>query len=219
MSTLRAHFDLELKTLTDKIISMSTLIEKAIDQTLLALVNKDESLAKQVIAGDDVFDRMEKEIEDECVSLISRQQPVASDLRAIFSIMKIVTDFERIADHCEDISSITLNLITQDYVKPLVDIPKMADLVKEMVRKTVDCYIEQDVIKARLICANDDAVDRYYQLVIDDVKLLLAEKPEAAGQLLDFLMIAKYLERMADHSTNIAEWVIYSVEGEHFSSN
>jgi phosphate transport system protein len=219
MSTLRSHFDEELKTLTDQIINMSTLIEKAIDQTIKALVNKDAELAKKIIQGDDVFDDLERKIEDECVSLISRQQPVASDLRAIFSIVKIVTDLERIADHCEDISTITLNLIDEDYVKALIDIPKMADLVKEMVRKTVDCFIEQDVIKAKLICANDDAVDMYYQLVISDVKELLAIKPESAGQLLDFLMIAKYLERMADHATNVAEWVIYSVDGKHFSCN
>jgi len=215
MNTLRAKFDKELQTLTDSIITMSTTVESTIEKTMTALVKKDVALAKNIIKDDDIFDEMEVNIENECISLIARQQPVASDLRAIFSVVKIVTDLERIADHCEDISHITLRLADEDYVKPLIDIPKMAKLVKEMVRMTVDSFIDQDVIKARLILANDDAVDDYYYLVMEDVKRMMCTHADATSQLVDFLMIAKYLERMADHATNIAEWVIYSVEGQH----
>jgi len=210
--------DTEIRELTESLITMGTSIEKAIDNTIRALLQQDVALAESVIKGDDYFDFLEIEIEKRAIAVISTQQPVASDLRRIFSTIKIVTDMERIADHCCDISKITIALADKQYVKPLVDIPKMAQLVKDMVRMTVDCFIEQDVIKARLICASDDAIDDYYQLVIRDVTSMLREPDADVEQLLRILMIAKYFERMADHATNIAEWVVYSVEGKHFAA-
>lgn len=216
--SLRATLDHEIQDLTESLITMGTAIERTIEQTVRALLKQDVALAESVIAGDDYFDQLEIAIENKAVAIISTQQPVASDLRKIFSTIKIVTDMERIADHCGDISKITIALAGQTYVKPLVDIPKMAQLVKDMVRMTIDCFIEHDVIKARLICANDDAIDDYYQLVIQDVSTMLQQSPENADQLLRILMIAKYFERMGDHATNIAEWVIYSVEGKHYGA-
>ncbi len=217
--SLRATLDAEIQDLTESMIKMGTSIEKAIDDTIKALISQDSVLAQKIICGDDVYDQMEVEIENKSVAIISTQQPVASDLRKIFSTVKIVTDLERIADHCCDISKITILLAKENYVKPLIDIPKMAQLVKEMIRMTIDCFIEGDVIKARLICASDDAIDDYYQLVIDDVTHMIHEDSQRTEQLLKILMIAKYFERMADHATNIAEWVIYSVEGKHYSAN
>ena len=162
---------------------------------------------------------MEMDIENKCIALIATQQPVASDLRKIFSVVKIVTDLERIADHCQDISRFTLDLANQVYVKPLVDIPTMGKKVKEMVKMTIDCYIDQDVEKSKQVCANDDVVDRYFYTIVKDLEMIMKEKPDAIKQCLDFLMIAKYLERMADHATNVAEWVIFSVDGTHFDGN
>ncbi|HAS73293.1 MAG TPA: phosphate transport system regulatory protein PhoU [Clostridiales bacterium UBA8960] len=216
---MRNVLDNELRAIHVDIIKMGTLIERTIDETIKALVNQDVILAKKVDEGDDRFDQMEIEIGSKCVNLIATQQPVASDLRKIFSIVKIVTDLERIADHCQDISKLTLNLAGKKYVKPLIDIPQMGKQVKEMVKMTIDCYIDQDVEKSKLVCATDDIVDKYFYTIVSDLQSIMKEKPEEIGQCVDFLMIAKYLERMADHATNVAEWVIYSVEGVRFDGN
>jgi len=208
---MRLTLDQDLHLLYRDIIKMGTLIEKAIDDTITALVEQDAGLAKKVCEGDDVFDNMAKEIEDRCISIIARRQPVATDLRKIFSVVKIVTDLERIADHCEDISNYTLNLTNKKYVKPLIDLPKMSKEVKKMVRMTIDCYIEQDVEKAKKVCQHDDIVDDYFETIFLDLQEVMKEKPKEIKQGMDFLMIAKYFERMADHATNIAEWVVYGM--------
>ena len=216
---MRNVLDNELRAIHVEIIKMGTLIEKTIEETIKALVEHDIALAQKIVDGDDRFDAMEMDIENKCIALIATQQPVASDLRKIFSVVKIVTDLERIADHCQDISKFTLDLANQVYVKPLVDIPTMGKRVKEMVKMTIDCYIDQDVEKSKQVCANDDVVDRYFYTIVKDLEMIMKEKPEAIKQCLDFLMIAKYLERMADHATNVAEWVIFSVDGTHFDGN
>jgi phosphate transport system protein len=198
---------------------MGTLIEKALEETIEALVKQDVELAQKIIVGDDKFDQMEIDIESKCISAIATQQPVATDLREILSVLKIVTDLERIADHCQDISKITIDLANKVYVKPLIDIPKMAKEVRKMIKMTIDCYIDQDVDKARVICKDDDIVDDYFRTIFKDLEIIMKDKPDEIKQCMDFLMIAKYLERMADHATNIAEWVIFSVEGRHFSGN
>lgn len=216
---MRNVLDNELRAIHVEIIKMGTLIEKAIEETIKALVEHDVALAQKVVDGDDRFDAMELDIENRCIALIATQQPVASDLRKIFSVVKIVTDLERIADHCQDISRLTLDLASQVYVKPLVDIPTMGKQVKQMVKMTIDCYIDQDVEKSKRVCASDDIVDRYFHTIVKDLEMIMKEKPEAIKQCIDFLMIAKYLERMADHATNVAEWVIFSVDGTHFDGN
>ena len=216
---MRNVLDNELRAIHVEIIKMGTLIEKTIEETIKALVEHDIALAQKIVDGDDRFDAMEMDIENKCIALIATQQPVASDLRKIFSVVKIVTDLERIADHCQDISRFTLDLANQVYVKPLVDIPTMGKKVKEMVKMTIDCYIDQDVEKSKQVCANDDVVDRYFYTIVKDLEMIMKEKPDAIKQCLDFLMIAKYLERMADHATNVAEWVIFSVDGTHFDGN
>ncbi len=216
---MRTPLDNELRAIHVDIIKMGTLIEKTIEETITALVSHDVKLAKSVAEGDDRFDKMELDIENKCISIMARQQPVASDLRKLFSIVKIVTDLERIADHCQDISKLTLDLAGQTYVKPLIDIPKMAKQVREMVNMTIDCYIDQDVVKSKIVCANDDIVDDYFKTIYEDLQIVMREKPDGIKQCMDFLMIAKYLERMADHATNVAEWVIYGVEGTHFDGN
>lgn len=216
---MRLGLDNNLHSINVEIIRMGTLIEKALEETIEALVKQDVELAQKIIKGDDVFDQMELDIESKCMSAIATQQPVATDLREILSVLKIVTDLERIADHCQDISKITIELANKVYVKPLIDIPKMAKEVKKMIKMTIDCYIEQDVEKAIVICKNDDIVDDYFRTIFKDLEIIMKEKSDEIKQCMDFLMIAKYLERMADHSTNIAEWVIFSVEGRHFSGN
>jgi len=217
--TYRTALDNDLKELHIQIVKMGTLIEKRIDDTINALVSHNVELAREVVVGDKKFNLMEVEIEEKCVSVIATQQPVATDLRDILSILKIVTDLERIADHCADISKITIGLANETYVKPLIDIPLMAKKAKNMLKLTIDCYIDHDVEKGRLVCSLDDEVDRYYFLIYEELQHIIKINPEQIKQCLDFLQIAKYLERMADHSTNIAEWVIYSVEGHRLDGN
>lgn len=216
---MRLGLDNNLHSINVEIIRMGTLIEKALEETIEALVKQDVELAQKIIVGDDIFDQMEIDIESKCISAIATQQPVATDLREILSVLKIVTDLERIADHCQDISKITIDLANKVYVKPLIDIPKMAKEVRKMIKMTIDCYIDQDVDKARVICKDDDIVDDYFRTIFKDLEIIMRDKPDEIKQCMDFLMIAKYLERMADHATNIAEWVIFSVEGRHFSGN
>lgn len=216
---MRLGLDNNLHSINVEIIRMGTLIEKALEETIEALVKQDVELAQKIIKGDDKFDQMEIDIESKCISAIATQQPVATDLREILSVLKIVTDLERIADHCQDISKITIDLANKVYVKPLIDIPKMAKEVRKMIKMTIDCYIDQDVDKARVICKDDDIVDDYFRTIFKDLEIIMKDKPDEIKQCMDFLMIAKYLERMADHATNIAEWVIFSVEGRHFSGN
>lgn len=182
------------------------------------MVEQDADLAKKVAEGDGKFNQMELDIENHCIAIIATQQPVASDLRKIFSVAKIITDLERIADHCEDVSKLTLHLAKEKYVKPLIDLPMMAKEVKAMVKMTIDCFIDQDAEKARAVCANDDVVDQYFQTIYKDLCDLMGSDSKTVKQGMDFLMIAKYFERMADHATNIAEWVIYSKEGKHYSA-
>lgn len=215
----RNILDNEIEGLHEDIIKMGTLIEKAIEETISALVNRNIELAQAVIDGDDRFDYMKRTIEERCISIIATQQPVASDLRKIFSIVKIVTDLERIADHCQDISKLTLHLAKKEYVKPLIDIPKMAIQVRLMIKMTIDCYIDQDVVKSREVCASDDIVDDYFRIIVKDLGVVMKHNPNEIKQCVDFLMIAKYLERMADHATNVAEWVVFSVEGKHYEGN
>lgn len=210
---MRDLLELEMKEMNHALIRMVTLIEKTLDDTLQALVKQDKSMARQVVEGDDVFDDMQRLIENRCVMIIATQQPVASDLRAIFSAAKIVTDLERIADHCQDIARITLKLTEEKYVKPLVNLPKMAIEVKAMLRQTIDCYVNQDAELAQRVCENDDVVDEYFEIIYRDLKEIMKTNADVVDQCMNFLMIAKYLERMADHTTNIAEWVIYNVRG------
>jgi len=213
---MRVMLDNELKSIHVDIIKMGTLIEKTIEETITALVDHNTELAQKIIDGDDRFDQMELEIESKCIHVIARQQPVATDLRKLMSILKIVTDLERIADHCQDISRLTLDLADKTYVKPLIDLPNMAKQVKQMVKMTIDCYIDEDVEKGKAICKNDDVVDDYYRMIFAELESIMRENPNEIRQCMDFMMIAKYFERMADHATNVAEWVIYGVEGKHF---
>jgi len=215
MNVIRHELDRELQELHMDVLKMGSLIEESIDNMLLALVNQDVDLAKKVIEGDQRIDQLEQQIEAECITVIARQQPLAGDLRLITSILKMITDLERIADHCEDISEITIRLSTEEYYKPLTDIFKMGENVKLMVKNTIDSYVNKDVILARKVVQQDDVVDQLFEKIYAEIVAALPQQPKYTEQLLHFLMIIKYLERMADHSTNVCEWVIFTKTGQH----
>jgi phosphate transport system protein len=194
---------------------MASLVEESIENTIIALKKQDVQLAKKIFKNDDVIDDLEKKIEKICLNLIARQQPLAKDLRTISTALKIITDMERIADHSADISEITIRMAKEKYVKPLIDIPKMAELAKQMVNKAIDAYIRQDVELAKHVCESDDEVDDLFDKIKFELSIIMKNDSESIDQVINLLFIAKYLERMADHATNIGEWVVFNVTGEH----
>lgn len=211
----RIGFERELNNIHNSLLKMGNIIEESIDETIEALVNQDAELANKVIQKDDIIDSMELELEARCIKIIALQQPIASDLRMITSVLKMITDLERIADHCSDISEYTIKLINEKYKKPLVDIPRMAKQVKKMVSETIQCYIDLDEKKAKEIKLEDDIVDTFFEDIVGEVNDLMKLDKDFVYQGTCLLFIIKYLERMADHATNICGWIIYNATGIH----
>ncbi len=215
----RNLFDQQLDDLHQNMLRMAGLVEESIEKTIIALKNHDVKLAEKIYRGDDLIDDLEKIIEEQCLNLIVQQQPLAKDLRTISAALKIITDMERIADHSSDIAEFTIKMAPEKYIKPLVDIPKMAECAKAMVNRAIDAYIKQDVELAATVCTADDEVDELFSLIVLELTEIMKKCPDTVGQAINLIMIAKYLERMADHATNIGEWVIYGVTGKHRKYN
>ncbi len=212
---VRHSFDKELEHLHELMVQMSGLVEESIENSILALKKQDIELAKKVYQSDDEVDELESRIEKICINLIARQQPLAKDLRAISPALKIITDLERIADHAADIAELTIRMANMKYVKPLVDIPNMAELAKKMVIRSIDSYIKQDINIAMDVCDSDDEVDDLFSKIVLELINIMKNNPETVEQATDFMFIVKYLERIGDHATNIAEWVVFNVTGTH----
>ncbi|PYG89766.1 phosphate transport system protein [Ruminiclostridium sufflavum DSM 19573] len=212
---VRNSFDKQLEHLQDLMINMSGLVEESIENSIIALKNQDLELAKQVFENDNVIDDLENRIEKICLNLIARQQPLAKDLRTISTSLKIITDLERIADQAADISEITIRMAGMKYFSELIDIPVMADLAKNMVKRAIECYIKQDINLAKTVCDSDDEVDDMFSKIVMELINVIKNSPETTEQATDFMFVVKYLERIGDHATNIAEWVVYNVTGSH----
>ncbi len=215
----RNSFDQGLQQLHNDILRMGSIVEKQIYLSIEALINQDGELAVKVENDDDLVDALQKEIEDKCVKLIAMQQPLAKDLRNIFTTIKLVTDLERIADHAVDIARITRRLIGKKYIKELVDIPKMSTMVQEMIRMSIDAYVDGNVEKAYEICKMDDEVDKLYKMVFIELLEYMRKDSSTIQQAAEFLFVCKFLERVADHTTNICESTIYMVTGEQVDLN
>jgi len=214
MISTRPSFDRELKELQQDILRMGSMVEQQIYNAVESLVKKDEKLANRVIEDDDIVDDMEHQIEDKCVKLIARQHPLAKDLRVIFTGVKIATDLERMSDNSIDIARTTIRLLGQQYIKPLIDIPRMAYLTREMVRTALDAYINQDVEAAQKVCTSDDEIDHLFSQIFRELLVIMMEDPKTISQATQLLFVGRYLERIADHATNLGEWIIYLVTGE-----
>ena len=212
---MRNRFDRQLCQLNDELIEMGELIEKAIEDTIKALVSQDVELANAVINMDDEIDAKEKEIENLCLKLLLQQQPVAKDLRLISSALKMITDMERIGDHATDISEITLELSSQKYIKKLEHIQQMSKETMVMLVQSIEAFVNKDIDKARNVIEQDDIVDNLFITVKRELIGMIHENVDAGEQATDLLMVAKYLERIGDHATNISEWVIFSITGSH----
>ena len=214
---MRNRFDRELVQLNDELIEMGSLIEKAIEMAVTALVKQDAELAQKTIEMYTEIDNQERTIENLCLKLLLQQQPVARDLRVISAALKMITDMERIGDHATDISEITIQLADQQYIKELERTQEMAKEATVMLVKSIEAFVNKDIVLAGEVIGRDDRVDELFAEIKDELIDLIHQDTNNGAQAADFLMIAKYLERIGDHATNIAEWVIFSITGQHKS--
>ncbi len=211
---MRSRFDEQLAILNKEMIEMGTLCEEAIAIASHALTSGDLKLAAKVSPLSSEIDRKERDIESRCLKLLLQQQPVAKDLRQISAALKMITDMERIGDQAEDIAEI-ITFLGGKRIDETVYIRDMAEETIRMVTGSVDAYVKHDVELAKSIIAHDDIVDNYFDKAKRKLIELIARNPEHGEYALDLLMITKYFERIGDHATNIAEWVIFSVTGIH----
>ena len=215
---MRNRFDRQLSELNNELIEMGSLIEKAIEMGISALVRQDVEKAKQAIAFDEEIDAQEKATEALCMKLLLQQQPVAGDLRLISAALKMITDMERIGDHAADISEMTILMSGAAYENSEVNIEiveSMAKATTDMVIKSVDAFVSKDLELARRVIGQDDIVDELFAEFKKQLIQKISENIKNGEQATDMLLVAKYFERIGDHATNIAEWVIYSITGEH----
>ena len=214
MADVRGTFTKELALIQNDLITMGQLVTQALADAVEALKTKNKDLADSVIAGDDKIDEMQVIIEDKTVELIALQQPIAKDLRILSTAMKMTTDLERIGDHAKKIAKIA-NRIGQDpLIKPLVDIPIAAQMVQEMVKKVLKSYVELDVNAAAEVCIADDKVDEICDTCKRDILFYMMKDQANIEQGLDLNKVVQRIERIGDHATNLAEWVIYLVTGQ-----
>ena len=215
----RKVFEANIQELHNDLIRMGSIVEKQINDCIDALVTQNTTKAEKIIINDEIVDVMEREIETKAIKLIAMQQPLAIDLRNIFTTTKIVTDLERMADHAVDVAKITLRLKDEKYIKRLVNIPIMGEIVVSMIKDALDAYVAGDVENAYAVCKRDDEVDKIYKEVFKELLELMIENQNTINQATQLLFICKWLERIADHTTNICEWTIYLVTGEKINLN
>jgi len=210
---MQRHLDEELKELHKDILKMGVFAQEAIFKSVEALKDRDSQKAKEVIANDSNIDELELAIDEKCIDFIARYQPMAGDLRFIATGMKINAELERIADIAVDISERTLELIDKPLLKPLIDIPKLSVIAQNMIRDAIDAFINRDVELAKKVVLSDSEADKLRNFVQEElVNDYLAKDPATASRAVPLLLIARYLERICDHTTNIAEDVVYMVE-------
>ncbi|MFV0467228.1 MAG: phosphate signaling complex protein PhoU [Lachnospiraceae bacterium] len=212
---MRNRFDRQLQQLNIELINMGNMIERAIELAVTAFVKQDADKAKEAIEYDSEINAMERDIETLCLKLLLEQQPVAKDLRMISSALKMITDMERIGDHASDISSITLEMINMDFIIQPEYIQKMAIETTDMLIRSINAYVNKDIELAQWVIDHDDVVDELFNQAKSRLIKLINENQDAGEQATDMLMVAKYFERIGDHATNIAEWVIFSITGAH----
>jgi len=210
----RAAFEHDLQRLKNEVVRMGERAGEAIHRAVEALRARDVAAAEQVIAEDDAIDAMHLELEQWCMRLLATQQPMARDLRTIASVFAITIDLERMADHAEGISRATKRLGAEPLVKPLVDIPEMDIRIREMLRQALEAFRTQDARLAEQAAGTDDAVDQLRNQVLRELLELMVKDPQTIPRALELLIVARHLERAADHITNVCERVVYMVTGE-----
>ncbi len=209
------HIDLELRRVQDELVRMASLAEAAIGLAVKALVSRDAQAARQVIASDDAINSLEMEIDELCLRAMALYQPEARDLRLLAMAMKINSDLERMGDQAVNIAERTLELLKEPLLKPLIDIPRMAEVAQRMVKDSIDAFVHQDTARAQAVCRQDDEVDQYDDQIFRELLTYMMEDPKAITRSVSLILVSRHLERIADHATNVAEDVIYMVEGKN----
>ncbi|WP_406677492.1 phosphate signaling complex protein PhoU [Moorella sp. ACPs] len=219
--TTRQGFQHSLEDLQQNILRMGSIVEQTIAKSVECLARQDARMAAEVVGGDVVIDEMELQIEDQCLKLIATQQPMAKDLRKIAAGFKIITDLERMADYSVDIARIAQRILEtgQPLIKPLIDIPRMAELAQVMVKQALDAYVREDTDLAYTVARADDQIDMLHNQVFRELLVFMMEDPKTITQATYLLFVSRYLERIADHATNIAEEAIYLATGERKELN
>ncbi|MDD3169141.1 MAG: phosphate signaling complex protein PhoU [Eubacteriales bacterium] len=213
--TARPQMDHEMSVITNDLLDMTTLIEDTIRNAIKSLVEKDCDLARNLINSDEEIDDLEDTIKDKCLKFLATQQPLAGDLRHMISIMQMVRDLERIGDHCEDIAKYTLRFENEEYMKELIDIPRMAEMAAKMVKNAIDSFVNKDLRLARKVWKADEEVDELFRNIYDELMSIIDQDPAKANQSVMFLFIAAHLERIADYATNICEETVFAMEGNY----
>jgi phosphate transport system protein len=215
----RQDLDNQLKALRQEVIFLAGMVEKAINRSVDSLKTRDLEASQRVVQEDDFIDQKRFEIEERCIDIIATQQPIARDLRAIIALLHITQELERMGDYAEGIAKISLKMGETPLLKPLIDIPRMADKATLMLRKSLEALTDRDVIKAQQVCTDDDEVDALYDQVYRELLLYMIQDPQTIQRATWLLWTAHDLERIADRATNIAERVIYSVTGKMVEAN
>jgi len=210
---MERHFDLELNELRTQILTMGGLVENQIEQSIKALVDRDVDLASRVIERDAQVNNLDVQIDENCIRLLALQAPTAGDLRFVITAMKISTELERMSDLAENICERVIELNDEPQLKPYIDIPRMANWTMRMVRESLDAFVMQDTRLARKVCADDDFVDDLTHQLFRELISFMIENQDTITRAIRLTSIGKYIERIADHATNVAELVIYMVEG------
>ena len=210
---MHRHFDDELKDLKAKLLRMGGMVEDQIQGALRALVERDSRLAREIIENDHQVNALDVEVDEDCLRLLALQQPTARDLRLVTTAMKISTELERMSDLAENVCERAIELNEEPQLKPYIDIPRMANWALQMVREALDAFVMSDPALARKVTANDDFIDDLTQQLFRELLSFMIENPQTITRAIRITFIAKYLERIADHATNVAELVVYMVEG------
>lgn len=218
MSMPRVDFDRDLRMLQDDLLLIGNMVEKAIARSVEALKSRDLRISNDVINEDDIIDAKRIEIEERCIDLIATQQPLAGDLRVLITVLHLVGELERMGDYAEGIAKITLMMGEEPPLKPLIDIPRMAEKSMDMLRRSLDAFINRDVISAMVIMTDDDEIDKLYEQVYRELLTYMMADSETIRRATHLLWVAHDLERIADRTTNIAERVIYLVTGRQAES-
>ncbi|AOY75193.1 phosphate signaling complex protein PhoU [Clostridium formicaceticum] len=216
---MRNRYVNQLKDLNVQLLKMGAMVQNIIETAVQGLAKQDLEMARKVYELDDAIDELELEIEQECMCLFALQQPIARDLRVIGTILKIITDLERMGDYAVNIAKVTLDIGDERLIKPLIDIPKMAMLTEDMVKKSLDAFMKEDIELAEEVAYDDEAVDQLYENIYMELINMMIEKPETIQQATHLLFVGRYLERIADHATNIGERIIYMATGKRVKIN
>lgn len=212
---MERHFDEELNHLKQKLLMMGDLAQQMIGLSVKSLVERKESFAKEVFELESQVNHAEVEIEDLALRLLALHQPAAGDLRLLTAILKINNDLERVADQAVNISEIALRLLKEPQLKPLIDIPQMASIAQKMVRQSLEAFVHHDPALAKIVCESDDAVDRLNDQVFRELLTYMMQDPKTVTRAVDLILVARNLERVADHATNISEDVIFIEQGKN----